>query len=314
MSDYYDRAPVTHIDGTPIFQTSRVDAQSRLGRAPQPSRGTGGTLVMGDGREWKCQREGCNNGGIQHAPGTLKKWCSERCRKAQYDLVCVDCGGRVSGTDPGKMSNVEEPVCRSCAGRHYARWDRDAIIAAIQEWADQNGGIPPAATDWNTSMARAIGHPEKAEKFLADGCWPTATSVQDYFESWNAAIKAAGFEPRASGCYGRDGELDEVIQSTAARYLAGMTSPQIAAEDGVSATAVQYRLKKAGVQMRAPGKPHPEHTRRRAVQMYAEGLTSHEVAAQIGVCHASVLSWCRAAGVPVRSRGPLVIASEGGQE
>src|SRR3954452_2749048 len=86
-------------------------------------------------------------------PGNPRKWCSERCRKNQYDLVCVACGGRASGTDPGRMFNRDEPVCITCSREHYAVWTPDAIVLAIQEWADAHGGIPPTANDWNRAHA-----------------------------------------------------------------------------------------------------------------------------------------------------------------
>jgi hypothetical protein len=127
----------------------------------------------------------CKGCGTPLPPKTWKGrdqvWCSDRCRKAQYDLVCVECGGRVSGTDPGRIPNLDEPVCANCAGGHYAIWTREAIACAIQEWADEHGGIPPAATDWLRARARN------------DSRVTSVTNVQKRFGTWNAAIRAAGF-------------------------------------------------------------------------------------------------------------------------
>jgi hypothetical protein len=44
--------------------------------------------------------------------GPVRKWCSERCRKASYGDPCVDCGARtVYGAETAR---VPEPRCRAC--------------------------------------------------------------------------------------------------------------------------------------------------------------------------------------------------------
>jgi hypothetical protein len=48
---------------------------------------------------------------------------------------------------------------------------------------------------------------------------------------------------------------------------------------------------------------HPEHVKRRAVQLYREGHTSIEIGRRLGVSDGQVLVWVRAAGVVVRPRG-----------
>lgn len=60
------------------------------------------------------------------APGRPRKWCSERCRKAQYDQQCVHCGGRASGTDPGDVS-PDGARCVDCAKKHRT----DAQVAHL---------------------------------------------------------------------------------------------------------------------------------------------------------------------------------------
>lgn len=100
-------------------------------------------------RELSCQ--GCGDRFLWVVKrGPVPKWCSERCRKAQYDKQCSDCGVRVSGSSPGRSSGR----CTKCA--------------------------------------RA----QRAEALLAEG-WPSAVTVIKAFGSWNAAIRAAGFEPSA---------------------------------------------------------------------------------------------------------------------
>lgn len=152
------------------------------------------------GRKWKCQAEGCDNGGIQTAGAPLRKWCSEKCRKTKYDLACVDCGGRVSGTTPGKMANRAEPRCIGCAARvsGAARkvWTRDAVAAAMREWHEVYGEAP-AQADWCPYFARGYGDDARAVRFEdADGHWPSFMAVVNEFGSWNAAVVAAGFAPR----------------------------------------------------------------------------------------------------------------------
>jgi hypothetical protein len=89
--------------------------------------------------------------------------------------------------------------------RRRAAWSADEIVAKLREWHELYGDIPSAA-DWNASdTRRAAGHHSRlARRWLArlrrfeDGEWPWTGSVHKRFGSWNAAIRAAGFEPRAA--------------------------------------------------------------------------------------------------------------------
>lgn len=173
----------------------------------------------------------------------------KRARVDSYRTPCIKCGALTDGSI-GRRREGEDAVCRRCAPNHYRIWDRDAIVCAIQEWADQNGGIPPTATDWNPAMARAIDKPEKADKF-SEACWPHVVTVQSYFGTWNAAIKAAGFEPRPPGNYGRDGEDPTIVQEIADQYRSGVSGYRLAKIYGCTSEAIYYRLEKAGVPRRA---------------------------------------------------------------
>lgn len=165
--------------------------------------------------------------------GRPRKWCSERCRKNSYDLVCVDCGGRVDGTTPGKIPNRDEPVCGQCAPAHYRVWTPDAILLAIQEWADEHGGIPPSASAWYCERSHNEGV-------------PAVSYVQRVFGSWNKAIVAAGYEPHASGPVGGFIPLTLAQRRVCARrYKAGESSTRIAADFGCS-PAVVIRWARAG--------------------------------------------------------------------
>lgn len=126
------------------------------------------------------------------ARGRPRKFCSDRCRKAQYARPCTDCGQAMSG-DYGRSTKGPQR-CPSCATAARTMWTRDTIVAAIHGWVARYGAIP-AATDWNPSQARARGLDWRADRFL-EGVWPFQATVQKVFGSWSAAISAAGYQPR----------------------------------------------------------------------------------------------------------------------
>lgn len=122
---------------------------------------------------------GCTSS-VQGHPN--RKWCSERCRKAQYDVPCIDCGTRCNGTTPSRHGGR----CTACDHARHTKWTRDTILAALRAWADQHEGESPSADDWRTNGDGREPHP------------PTAT-VQALFVTWNAAIAAAGLSTRKVG-------------------------------------------------------------------------------------------------------------------
>ena len=73
-------------------------------------------------------------------------------------------------------------------------WTRELVIQRIQEY-DRRYGHPPSAVDWNVSMARTVGRQNLVDRFYTDGCWPHGSTLRRWFENWNDAIRAAGFEP-----------------------------------------------------------------------------------------------------------------------
>lgn len=122
----------------------------------------------------------------------------DRARKASYGRDCLGCGARTDGSN----GRAKAPLyCKRCESERRRVWTAGAIVLAIQVYAHRYGQ-PPAALDWNTGQARDHGHPEIAERFLADGDYPQTNTVQRLFGSWNAAIAAAGFEPRPIGVRG----------------------------------------------------------------------------------------------------------------
>jgi hypothetical protein len=122
--------------------------------------------------------------------------------------VCQYCGGNLPPYKPGPARIWCKELCRKRAGRSAApgatrvtrkKWTREAIVAAIQAWADEYGE-PPAQPDWTPATARAMGDEPRAQRFEATaGRFPGHMTVIGEFGSWNAAITAAGFTPRPSG-------------------------------------------------------------------------------------------------------------------
>lgn len=148
-----------------------------------------------------CHAQGCTNElPPPKTPGQARKWCSDRCRKSQYSVPCEDCGAPLNGSD-GRGRNAPRRCvrCNNIAqGAESKVWTSTAVVLAIQEWAAEYGE-PPAVPDWNPHTAEHVLHdPARARRFReAGGQWPNFKTVYREWGSWNAAIKAAGFTPRA---------------------------------------------------------------------------------------------------------------------
>jgi hypothetical protein len=141
------------------------------------------------------------------ATSTADQWVNDpdgvatRARKDSYAASCVDCGDPTSGSEGRR----EEPRCRRCANAlavdQRKIWTPAAVVLAIQEWVAEYGD-PPAMADWNLHLARYYVHDEKRaqryERCRDAGICPSVQSVLGAFVTWNAAIEAAGFEPRAN--------------------------------------------------------------------------------------------------------------------
>jgi len=136
-------------------------------------------------------------------PGPPRRWCSGRCRKKTlYSRPCVDCGAPLNGNaGNGPSAPTRCPACSNVvSGTARKVWTREAILMAIRDWALEYGE-PPSMPDWDPWRARhRLGDDGRARRFeAADGRWPNFTVPVLEFGSWNAAIAAAGFEPRARG-------------------------------------------------------------------------------------------------------------------
>lgn len=118
-----------------------------------------------------------------------------RLRKARYGKDCLDCGKRTDGSN-GPAAAPD--YCTRCWNARQVIWTREVIILAIQTFVARYG-TPPTAEDWNSHQSRARGRADLADRFTRDGDYPATNVVQYHFDSWNAAIEAAGYEPRPVG-------------------------------------------------------------------------------------------------------------------
>jgi hypothetical protein len=90
------------------------------------------------------------------------------------------------------------PSAHNAGGRRVRRWTRELIIEKILEW-DARYGEPPSSADWNPSLARWRAQEWRAERYR-DGNWPSTNAAKRPFGgSFDAAIRAAGLEPRRPG-------------------------------------------------------------------------------------------------------------------
>jgi hypothetical protein len=90
------------------------------------------------------------------------------------------------------------PSAKTAGGRRTRRWTRELIIEKILEW-EARYGEPPCSADWNPSLARWRAQEWRAERYR-DGEWPSTNAAKRPFDgSFDAAIRAAGLEPRRPG-------------------------------------------------------------------------------------------------------------------
>lgn len=166
---------------------------------------------MEDAAAGRCR--GCSTPLPAGRGGPPRVWCSERCRKASYGDPCVGCGTRTQFG--AESSRVPEPRCRACAATRRTVWTRATLLDAIRAWTVEHGS-PPAMRDWKPWAARQCGDEARAVRFeTAGGRWPSTTRVINEFVRWNAAIVAAGYEPRSA----HGGHRERVAQTPAARGL-----------------------------------------------------------------------------------------------
>jgi transposase len=139
---------------------------------------------------------------------TVNAWLNDpdlsrqRERRKRYQGTCKHCGAATDGSN-GKAAAPD--VCARClpfdpdwlAAITY--WTSERIIEAIRYW-NVKYGEPPAVADWRPHRSRTMNDSARAarsEREHAAGKVPSSTHVYKRFPSWNAALEAAGFTPRA---------------------------------------------------------------------------------------------------------------------
>lgn len=95
---------------------------------------------------------------------------------------CVKCSHKA----PGRKRPDGPPRHAPGAGgpKVHNRWTDEMILSSIQDWALVRGDTPTANDAMDTTNRDRL---------------PSLPTIRKHFGSWNAAIAAAGFEPRPSG-------------------------------------------------------------------------------------------------------------------
>lgn len=95
--------------------------------------------------------------------------------------------------------------------RFKQAWTPEKVLASIRRWADEYGA-PPTSTEWEigkpakyaqAALDKARLWHEKAARYES-GEFPGNDTCRRFFGTLNAAIAAAGFEPRPVGRTPRD--------------------------------------------------------------------------------------------------------------
>jgi hypothetical protein len=96
------------------------------------------------------------------------------------------------------------------AREHWSRrgtWNRDRVIAALQDWTTLVGS-PPRAYEWAPASAAGRGLASGRGRLWAQQYprWPSTSTVTTYFDRWSLALEAAGLSVnrRVAGGEGRE--------------------------------------------------------------------------------------------------------------
>jgi hypothetical protein len=110
------------------------------------------------------------------------------------------------------------PSAKTAGGRRVTRWTRELIIEKILEW-EARYGEPPCSADWNPSLARWRAQEWRAERYR-EGVWPSTNAAKRPFGgSFDAAVRAAGFEPRRPGPRRRAGAASPAVEQREPRNV-----------------------------------------------------------------------------------------------
>jgi hypothetical protein len=134
---------------------------------------------------------------------------------------------------------------RSTTRRYHTMpgsWDEERIAAALQDWTKEVGR-PPKSYEWCPGSARSSGimGPEESMWEREHPRWPGNTTVYRYFDSWAAALEAAGIKPVWPA--GPEGTLAERVEAAQRMHAAAETRRAIADALGVRPATVGRYLK-----------------------------------------------------------------------
>lgn len=213
---------------------------SSSGIGPRPCEGCNGPIPKrkegGRPRKWcsdECRSQAharpskvpCRGCGVlvdQPPRSRTVMWCSNSCRKkACYAGTCEECGGPTDG------SNGPDKASKRCV--HCIVWTRGAVIAALNAWADSNGGIPPTCTD---------------QREAPTGVIPSPIAVKRLFGSWNEGLLAAGFELKTD-------RRPETAAAILRAVREGEHTRHIAQRLGCTTANIHQRLKHLGTSVSA---------------------------------------------------------------
>lgn len=113
---------------------------------------------------------------------------------------CVECGGPTTSRyarfclvhRPTHMSALQSDYYFDRFG-HMGQWTPERVIEEVHRFVRERGRLPRQA-DWRKGRVGHVGLGGRARR-----TWPPLTTVYGHFGSFNAAIEAAGYEPRPPG-------------------------------------------------------------------------------------------------------------------
>jgi hypothetical protein len=132
----------------------------------------------------------------------------DRQRKTRYSGTCESCGNPTTGCNGHANAPTRCAAC-TCAMQHAARyWTRETIVTRFKEFHAATGraptsvdamckiGAPSIAAQLSTARLREI------EAIPDTVALPPPSIVCREFDSWHAALRAAGFTPNRGGAPG----------------------------------------------------------------------------------------------------------------
>ncbi len=146
-----------------------------------------------------------------------------------------------------RTDRTAQPITprRSTTRRYHTlpgSWDEKRIKEALSEWTREVGS-PPKSYEWCPGSARPAGliGPEESKWEREHPRWPGNTTVYRYFDSWAAALEAAGIKPMYPAW--PEGSLPERVEAARRMHAAGESNRAIAEALGVRPDTVGRYLK-----------------------------------------------------------------------